>query len=72
LPSGTVTFLFTDIDGSTRSLPGLADIGAPALVATMATQPRFTKGKPFRSFTGPYGVANEREAARAHLPAGFD
>jgi transposase len=35
-----------------RSLPGLADIGAPALVAAMGEPQRFPTGKAFRSFTG--------------------
>ena len=29
-PSGVVTFLFTDIDGSTRRWEGDADAGGPA------------------------------------------
>jgi len=35
-----------------RSLPGLAEIGGPALVATMGDPTRFRRGKQFRSFTG--------------------
>jgi transposase len=42
-----------------RSLPGLADIGGPALVATMGDPTRFTKGKQFRSFTGLVPKASE-------------
>src|SRR5690606_28429508 len=35
-----------------RSLPGVADIGGPALVAAMGDPARFARGKQFRSFTG--------------------
>jgi transposase len=35
-----------------RSLPGLAEIGGPALVARMGGPARFRHGKQFRSFTG--------------------
>jgi hypothetical protein len=35
-----------------RSLPGLSDIGGPALVAAMGDPTRFATGKQFRSFTG--------------------
>ena len=42
-----------------RSLPGLAEIGGPALVATMGDPTRFTKGKQFRSFTGLVPKASE-------------
>jgi transposase len=35
-----------------RSLPGFAEIGAPALVATMGSPGRFQRGANFRSFTG--------------------
>lgn len=42
-----------------RSLPGLADIGGPALVATMGDPTRFAKGKQFRSFTGLVPRASE-------------
>lgn len=35
-----------------RSLPGLAEIGGPALVAAMGDPNRFRTGKAFRSFTG--------------------
>ncbi len=42
-----------------RSLPGLADIGGPALVATMGEPARFKRGKQFRSFTGLVPKASE-------------
>lgn len=41
-----------DPDELARSLPGLALIGAPALVAGMGNPGRFAKGKQFRAFTG--------------------
>jgi transposase len=41
-----------DPAGLARSLPGLADIGGPALVAAMGDPKRFATGKQFRSFTG--------------------
>ncbi|MEZ5084686.1 MAG: transposase, partial [Tessaracoccus sp.] len=42
-----------------RSLPGVADIGGPALVAAMGHPTRFAKGKQFRSFTGLVPKASE-------------
>jgi transposase len=42
-----------------RSLPGLAEIGGPSLVATMGDPTRFAKGKQFRSFTGLVPRASE-------------
>jgi transposase len=42
-----------------RSLPGVADIGGPALVAAMGDPGRFAKGKQFRSFTGLVPRASE-------------
>lgn len=42
-----------------RSLPGVADIGGPALVAAMGDPTRFAKGKHFRSFTGLTPKASE-------------
>ncbi|HYZ99736.1 MAG TPA: IS110 family transposase, partial [Acidimicrobiales bacterium] len=42
-----------------RSLPGLADIGGPALAATMGDPSRFRTGKQFRSFTGLVPRADE-------------
>src|SRR6266540_2075561 len=38
--------------GLARSLPGLAEIGGPALVATMGPASRFAAAGKFRSFTG--------------------
>jgi transposase len=42
-----------------RSLPGLATIGGPALVATMGTASRFATASKFRSFTGLAPKASE-------------
>jgi transposase len=42
-----------------RSLPGVADIGGPALVAAMGDPARFARGKQFRSFTGLVPKASE-------------
>jgi transposase len=41
-----------DPAGLARSLPGLSDIGGPALVAAMGDPHRFSTGKQFRCFTG--------------------
>jgi transposase len=48
-----------DPGGLARSLPGVGEIGGPALVATMADPSRFAKGKQFRSFTGLVPKASE-------------
>lgn len=42
-----------------RSLPGVADVGGPTLVAAMGDPARFTRGKQFRSFTGLVPKASE-------------
>ena len=42
-----------------RSLPGLADVGGPALASTMGEPARFKRGKQFRSFTGLVPKASE-------------
>jgi transposase len=42
-----------------RSLPGVADISGPALVAAMGDPARFARGKQFRSFTGLTPKASE-------------
>jgi transposase len=42
-----------------RSLPGLADVGGPALVACMGDPARFERGKQFRRFTGLTPKASE-------------
>ena len=48
-----------DPEGLARSLPGVADVGGPAIVATMGDPGRFARGKQFRSFTGLVPKASE-------------
>jgi transposase len=48
-----------DSAGLARSLPGLAKVGGPALVAAMGDPARFSRGKQFRSFTGLTPKASE-------------
>jgi transposase len=48
-----------DPDALARSLPGLATVGGPALVATMGNPGRFKQGKAFRSFSGLTPKASE-------------
>ena len=48
-----------DPDGLARSLPGVADVGGPALTACMGDPARFGNGKRFRSFTGLTPKASE-------------
>jgi transposase len=48
-----------DPAGLARSLPGLADVGGPALAACMGDPARFSNGKQFRSFTGLTPKASE-------------
>jgi len=48
-----------DPAGLARSLPGLATIGGPALVATMGTASRFATAGKFRCFTGLAPKASE-------------
>ena len=45
-------YRWVDPAGLARGLPGLAEIGAPALVATMGQASRFPTASKFRSFTG--------------------
>jgi transposase len=45
-------YRWVDPLGLARSLPGLAEIGGPALVATMGPAKRFSSAPKFRSFTG--------------------
>ncbi|MDH4145997.1 MAG: IS110 family transposase [Acidimicrobiia bacterium] len=52
-------YRWVDPAGLARSLPGVADIGGPALVAAMGDPARFAKGKQFRSFTGLVPKASE-------------
>lgn len=48
-----------DPDGLARSVPGLATVGGPALVAAMGDPARFARGKQFRAFTGLVPKASE-------------
>jgi transposase len=48
-----------DPAGLARSLPGLAEVGGPALVACMGDPARFARGKKFRSYTGLAPKASE-------------
>lgn len=52
-------YRWVDPAGLARSLPGLAEIGGPALVACMGNPARFRRGKQFRSFTGLTPKASE-------------
>lgn len=45
-------YRWVDPAGLARSLPGLAEIGGPTVVAIMGDPARFAKGKQFRAFTG--------------------
>jgi transposase len=45
-------YRWVDPAGLARSLPGVADVGGPALVAAIGDPSRFRTGKQFRSFTG--------------------
>ncbi|MBO0809813.1 MAG: IS110 family transposase [Actinobacteria bacterium] len=48
-----------DPAGLARTLPGLAEVGGPALAATMGDPARFGRGKQFRSYTGLAPKASE-------------
>lgn len=52
-------YRWADPTGLARSLPGLAEVGGPALVAVMGDPARFAKGKQFRAFTGLTPKASE-------------
>ncbi len=52
-------YRWVDPTGLARSLPGLAEVGGPALVAIMGDPARFAKGKQFRAFTGLVPKASE-------------
>lgn len=45
-------YRWADLGGLARSLPGLAKVGAPVLVAGMGRPGRFGSGAAFKSFTG--------------------
>ena len=52
-------YRWVDPAGLARSLPGLAEIGGPALAATMGPASRFPAASNFRSFTGLAPKASE-------------
>lgn len=52
-------YRWADPTGLARSLPGLAEVGGPTLVAVMGDPARFAKAKQFRSFTGLVPRASE-------------
>jgi transposase len=52
-------YRWVDPLGLARSLPGLAEVGGPALVATMGDAHRFAIASKFRSFTGLAPKASE-------------
>ena len=52
-------YRWVDPAGLARSLPGLATVGGPALVAAMGDPARFRRGRQFRSFTGLAPKASE-------------
>jgi transposase len=52
-------YRWADPGAVARSLPGVADVGGPALVACMGEPARFRRGKQFRSFTGLVPKASE-------------
>ena len=52
-------YRFTDPGGLARSLPGVAAVGGPALVASMGRPGRFPTGSAFKSFTGLTPKASE-------------
>jgi transposase len=52
-------YRWVDPAGLARSLPGVADVGGPALVAAIGDPARFVLGKQFRSFTGLVPKASE-------------
>src|SRR6266511_2846538 len=51
-PQREYCYRWVDPLGLARSLPGLAEVGGPALVATMGDAHRFAAASRFRSFTG--------------------
>jgi len=43
---------YTDLGGLARTLPGVAEVGGPVLVAEMGRAARFPNGAAFKSYTG--------------------
>ena len=54
-----VAYRWVDPGSLARSLPGLAEVGGPALVAAMGEPSRFPRAKAFRSYTGLVPKASE-------------
>jgi len=54
-----IAYRWVDPTGLARSLPGVADVSGPALVAAIGDPSRFATGKQFRSFTGLVPRASE-------------
>jgi transposase len=52
-------YRWADPGALARSLPGLGEVGGPAVVAAMGRPGRFAKGRQFRSFTGLAPKASE-------------
>lgn len=52
-------YRWVDPAGLARSLPGLAEVGGPALVAAMGDPARFARSSQFRSYTGLVPKASE-------------
>jgi len=52
-------YRYTDVGGLARSLPGLATVGGPVLVAVMGRPGRFATAAAFKSFTGLAPKASE-------------
>jgi len=52
-------YRWVDPLGLARTVPGLAEVGGPALVACMGDPHRFARGKQFRKFTGLVPKASE-------------
>jgi transposase len=48
-----------DPEGLARSLPGVAEVGGPVIVSTMARPGRFARGEQFKCFTGLVARASE-------------
>jgi transposase len=59
VPQREYCYHWVDPLGLARSLPGLAHVGGPALVATMGNASRFATASRFRSFTGLAPKASE-------------
>lgn len=52
-------YLRVDPEGLARSLPGVAEVGGPVVVARMGRPQRFARGEQFKSYTGLVSRASE-------------